>query len=77
MTKEKFLEHLEDALQLDYKLSIDTNLEDIEEYDSLGLISVIALYNHLFNINIPGKTLRECKNINDLIALIPSEHLES
>ncbi|HEC1773866.1 TPA: acyl carrier protein [Campylobacter lari] len=77
MTKEKFLEHLEDALQLDYKLSENMILEDIEGYDSLALISISALYNHLFDVMIYGKTLRECKSVNDLIALIPSDKLES
>ncbi|EGK8085205.1 acyl carrier protein [Campylobacter lari] len=76
MTKEKFLEHLEDALQLDYKLSENMILEDIEEYDSLALISISALYHQFFEIAIYGKTLRECKSVGDLIALIPSDKLE-
>ncbi|OCX43557.1 hypothetical protein A7X81_00950 [Campylobacter ornithocola] len=76
MTRKEFLNKLEDALQLDYELSEDTLLENIEEYDSLGLLSITTLYSVLFDIYVQGKTLLECKSVADLIDLIPIDKLE-
>lgn len=76
MTRKEFLNKLEDALQLDYELSEDTLLENIEEYDSLGLLSITTLYSVLFDIYVQGKTLLECKSVTDLIDLIPIDKLE-
>ncbi|RTJ85698.1 acyl carrier protein [Campylobacter jejuni] len=69
MTKQEFLEKLADALQLDYTPKAEQKLEDIEEYDSLGLLSVSSLYSELFNLEIEGIVLKSCKSVQDLINL--------
>ncbi|EAI4080536.1 acyl carrier protein [Campylobacter jejuni] len=69
MTKQEFLEKLADALQLDYTLEAEQKLEDIEEYDSLGLLSVSSLYSKLFDLEIEGMVLKSCKSVQDLINL--------
>lgn len=68
MTTQELLEQIKDAIQRDEALSLDMSLEDIEEWDSLAIISLITLYDS-FGIKLSGNTLRECKNISDLIAL--------
>ncbi|RDU66512.1 acyl carrier protein [Helicobacter didelphidarum] len=69
MTKQAFLESLKDALQRDEDLSEDMALEDIEEWDSLSIISLISLYDSLFGITLSGNTLKNCKGVSDLIKL--------
>lgn len=69
MTKQEFLEHLKNALQRDEDLSEDMALADIEEWDSLSIISLISLYDSLFGIALSGNTLANCKIVGDLFKL--------
>ncbi|MBT0742052.1 acyl carrier protein [Campylobacter lari] len=76
MTKQIFLKKLEELLQVDYALEENMLLNNIEEYDSLVLLSLTVFYDQEFNIFVEGKKLKSCQSISDLIALIPSEKLE-
>lgn len=69
MTKEDFLLALEDILQTDDPIEIDLQLEELEEWDSLAMMAVIAYYKKNFGINIVLKELKEVKTPADLIAL--------
>ncbi|MBZ7966550.1 acyl carrier protein [Campylobacter sp. RM9756] len=69
MTKKEFLEELSNAMQLDYTLKEDQDLNEVEEYDSLALLSVSALFSEHFNLEIEGRVLRNCQKVSDLIAL--------
>ncbi|RDU60759.1 acyl carrier protein [Helicobacter marmotae] len=71
MTQEEFLAHLSDALQRDEALEPNMELAQIEEWDSLALISTIALFESLFNQRINGNTLSACQYVRDIIALAP------
>ncbi|HEC1780317.1 acyl carrier protein [Campylobacter lari] len=77
MTKQFFLKKLEELLQVDYALEENMLLSNIEEYDSLALLSLTVFYDQEFNIFVEGKKLKSCQKISDLIALVPSEKLES
>ncbi|ECP5271725.1 acyl carrier protein [Campylobacter lari] len=77
MTKQIFLKKLEELLQVDYALEENMSLSNIEEYDSLALLSLTVFYDQEFNIFVEGKKLKSCQKISDLIALVPSEKLES
>ncbi|EAI8647089.1 TPA: acyl carrier protein [Campylobacter lari] len=77
MTKQIFLKKLEELLQVDYALEENMSLSNIEEYDSLALLSLTVFYDQEFNIFVEGKKFKSCQKISDLIALIPSEKLES
>ena len=65
-----FLESLTESIELeDGLLKGDTNLEDIE-WDSLAVISCIALADEHFNVMITGEELANSKTIQDIINLI-------
>ena len=65
-----FLESLSESIELeDGLLKGDTNLEDIE-WDSLAVISCIALADEYFNVMITGEELANSKTIQDIINLI-------
>lgn len=68
MKKKELLEHIKDALQREDEIKLDMPLSEIEEWDSLAIISLITLYDS-FEIKLSGNTLRKCKNISDLIKL--------
>ena len=68
MTRQELLEQIADALQRDEALEENMLLSDIEEYDSLGIISPITLYDG-FGIALTGSALRECESVKDLVIL--------
>lgn len=76
MTKVELLEEIKETLQRDEEISFEMKLEDIEEWDSLANISMISLYDQLFEIVVTADKLKECKTVNDLIELV-SDKLDS
>ena len=45
MTKETFLEKMADILDAEEEISFDTELSGLEEWDSLSIVSYIAMAN--------------------------------
>lgn len=66
-TKEK-LAALEDIMELDEgTLKAETNLDDIEEWDSLSALSFVVLLGDEFNRKITGQQIRAFKTVQDLL----------
>lgn len=74
MTQEELLNHLADAMQRDEELKAEMPLSEIEEWDSLAIVSMISLYDQLFGLKVTGNTLREAKSVQDLLDLAPQMH---
>lgn len=71
MTNEKKIELLEEMLELDAgTLTPETVLEELEEWDSIALISFIALIDDEFDKVIKGSVVKEQKTVADLLALM-------
>lgn len=70
MTQQELLTHIQDALQRDEELSLELKLHEIEEWDSLAIVSLISLYDTYFGISVTGNTLRECQKVSDLVAIV-------
>lgn len=70
MTRKELLDNLKDVMQRDEEITEDMLLENIQEWDSLAIISILNLYSHLFSISISGNTLKDCKTIKELINLV-------
>ena len=71
MTNEKKIELLEDMLELDSgTLTPETVLDSLEEWDSIALISFIAIVDDEFDKVIKGSVLKEQKTVADLMALM-------
>lgn len=69
INEEKLLEYLQESLQKEEKLNKEMKLENLEEWDSLAVISIINLYDELFNIKISGDSLRKCVYVKDILDL--------
>ena len=67
MKRSVLLEEINNALQRDEPLSEEMRIADIREWDSLTSISIIALYDSLFGINLALADLAEISTIRDLI----------
>lgn len=71
MTNEKKLEMLEEMLELDAgTLKPETLLSDLEEWDSIAVISFIALMDDEFDKLVKGKDIKEKETIGDIMDLM-------
>ncbi|MFY8095052.1 MAG: acyl carrier protein [Niveispirillum sp.] len=70
MTRAEFVAALEEMLELDAgSLSPDTALDSLDSWDSLAVISFIALVDEHFDHVVAGEDLAKAKSIGDLLAL--------
>ena len=76
MKKQEFIQELAAALERpDEDLREDTLLADIPEWDSLAVISFIALVDEHFGAAVEGEKLAAATTVADLIAFV-QPHLE-
>ncbi len=71
-----FLEKLQEELEEDETLTLDTNLKALESYDSISLLSVIAFVDENFNKKIDTKQFKDIETVSDLRDLIGKENFE-
>ena len=70
MTKENFLERMTDILDVEDEISFDTNLVELEEWDSLSIVSYVAMANAACGKKVEVKRVREAVTIQDLYDLL-------
>ena len=76
MNRQEFLDAIADILELDEgSLKGGETLSDIDEWDSLAFLSVIAMADEEFDVVIQGDKLEQIKTVDDLVALV-EEHLD-
>jgi len=79
MKKKEFIDELKDALEIedeDQEITLDTNLKDLEEYDSLSVLSIIAMVDKNFGKQIPSSDFLKITTVSSLMELIGKEHFE-
>lgn len=67
-----FLSHIEEILELTKGIltnNINTKLDEIEEWDSLAIMSFISFLDAELNIEIEADTLLECQSPQELFEL--------
>jgi acyl carrier protein len=76
--KEEFLNNLKEALEVedDETLAVDTNLKDLEEYDSLSVLVIVTMVEKKFKKQIPSSDFEKVTTVNSLISLIGEEYFE-
>lgn len=68
MTNVEKMNLLEEALELDpNSLTEETILDDIEEYDSMGKLSLIVLCDDEFDKKLSGEQIKEFKTVKDIL----------
>ena len=66
-----FLSQIKKITEIESDLTLDTNLTNIDEFDSLALMSISAWFTDTFNINVNVSDLQKLQNLNNLYKLIP------
>ncbi len=68
MSNEKLLREIENLLSINPgSITIDKNLKDIEEWDSMALITFIAMIDSEYGKVVSATELRNCITVADLI----------
>lgn len=72
MTKEEKIAMLEEVMDLDEgALDENASLDDIDEWDSLSVLTLISEMKKRFNISLATQQIREFKTVADILAIIP------
>lgn len=66
MTIEQFLSDITDIFQTEEVLSLDTKLKDLNEWDSISMMSCMAYLDNKFNIAISLDDCRKFQTIRDI-----------
>lgn len=70
MNEQDFLGKLTDTIDTEMELSMETVLKDIEEWDSLAVVSVIALGNTSFHKKLNARQITSQETVADLYNLL-------
>lgn len=70
MDKEEFLNRMTDILDAEDDVTMDAVLADIEEWDSLSVVSYVAMANTSCGKKVNVKDVREAETIQDLYNLL-------
>lgn len=67
MTSDDFLATLSELIQTREKLSLDTALAGLPEWDSLAILSVIAFLRKRFGVSLNAAQAGELKTVRDIV----------
>ncbi len=68
MTEQEKMELIAESVDMEVEdLSPDMLLEDLEDWDSVAVLSIIATFNEKFNKQVNAATIMAFKTIRDLL----------
>lgn len=71
---QKFLENFKEVLEIENReIGLDDSFRELNEWDSLALLSVIAMIDDEYDVIIKGNQFKELKTLNQVIAFINSQ----
>lgn len=71
MTKEQFLAKMqEEVLDTDQEITLESNLEELDEWDSLAFVSYIAMANTAAGKKVDRAAVQVAVTVGDLYALL-------
>ena len=71
MDKQKFIELFKETIDMeDKEITGDVVFRELEEWDSLALLSVIAMIDDEYDIIIQGNDFKSLNTLNDIMTYI-------
>lgn len=67
MTKQEFIEKLKIAINTQKDITPETQLNQIDEWDSLGMACTISMFSEEFGKNIDYSEIESVKTVSDLM----------
>ena len=68
MTRDEFLIEMQDVLQTEETLTVDTVLADLAEWDSLAVMATMAFLDRNFGVKLSIADIKELNTIGDIAA---------
>ena len=68
MNQVEFLKLLQDLMQTEVELEEELKLEDLEEFDSLAILSLVSMYDKL-GVNVRPGDIADAVTVLDLIKM--------
>ena len=65
-----FIEKFKEALDVEGEFDINVELEEFEEWDSMGYISVMSMLDEEYGKEVNANQLKDCKTLADLYKLV-------
>lgn len=65
---ENFVEILDD--KPNFKINLNFKFRDLEEWDSLTALSLIAMLDENYNVKLTGDQLKNLETLNDIFNLL-------
>lgn len=66
--EERFIELFKDTLELEgNQIDLQTRFRDLENWDSLSFLSILAMIDEEYDVIIEGNDFRNLITINDLV----------
>ena len=66
MNREEFLEKFIDILQTESEINFNTELDNIEEWDSLSKMTTMSFLDSNFNIKVNFTEISKLKTVEDI-----------
>lgn len=70
MKKDEFIKQLIDIMDTEAELTLETNLSDVEEWDSLSLVSFLSFCNARLRRPILPEEIKSAQTVNDLYKIV-------
>lgn len=75
MNQDVFMEKMADLLDCENEITMNSVLNDIEEWDSLSIVSFLAMANTYNKRKIEPAKIREAVTVRDLYDLMNTENV--
>lgn len=71
MNKDDFIDIFKELIQTDDDIALDTRLEDVEEWDSMAIMAMMAWYDVEKGVKTDFDALMALETVGDLAKLSP------
>lgn len=73
MTAEEFIKRLTELMDTDTTLELKTKLADVEDWDSLSMVSFFSMCNSTLNRRVAPEQIKGALTVEDLFKLAGGE----
>lgn len=73
MTINEFMVKLAELIEIEDGLSLDSNLKDYEEFDSMAIMSLVAFIHKNFGMQFNARQLNQVDTVESLVKLIGND----
>ena len=71
MKSDEFIDIFKDTIQSDSAIEMDSALADIEEWDSMAMMALIAYFDVKLGITVTFDQLHALSSVGDVALLVP------